>query len=118
MNTNKYYGKIGEEIACKWLIGNKYRILERNFRYSIQNEIDIICIKDKTLYFVEVRSITNIHYNPLDTINPNKINRIKNGAKTYMYQKDQYEKYAQLIMLIGVRIDLSHNKAVINIFIF
>ena len=39
-------GKIGEDIACKYLIGKGYTIIERNFRRK-WGEIDIICSKNK-----------------------------------------------------------------------
>lgn len=37
-------GKIGEDIACKFLTNKGYRIIERNFRRK-WGEIDIICIE-------------------------------------------------------------------------
>ena len=38
---NYNLGKLGEKIAEKYLIKNKYTIIEKNF-YSKQGEIDII----------------------------------------------------------------------------
>ena len=37
-------GKIGEDIACKYLKDRGYKIIERNFRKT-WGEIDIICLK-------------------------------------------------------------------------
>lgn len=44
----------GEEVACKFLISEGYKILERNFRFKHQ-EIDIIAFDKETLVFIEVR---------------------------------------------------------------
>lgn len=50
-------GKQGEEISCVYLVEKGYKILDRNFRKP-WGEIDIIAEKpDKTLVFVEVKTI-------------------------------------------------------------
>lgn len=50
-------GKLGEEIACGYLERNSYKILKRNIRTKF-GEIDIISkSSDKTLVFVEVKTI-------------------------------------------------------------
>lgn len=41
MNTKQQIGKIGEDLATKYLSSSGYRILERNYRGK-QGEIDII----------------------------------------------------------------------------
>lgn len=53
MNNN--LGARGEEIACEYLVNNHYQIIERNWRYG-HKEIDIIAIKGKILYVVEVKT--------------------------------------------------------------
>jgi len=55
-------GKIGENIAYKYLLKNKYLILARNHRERF-NEIDIIArSRDGTLIFCEVKT-SNIDLN-------------------------------------------------------
>jgi putative endonuclease len=58
-NTNKsIIGGIGEDIACGYLKKNGYRILGRNYRKKY-GEIDIVAIAaDKTVVFVEVKTMT------------------------------------------------------------
>ncbi len=51
-------GKIGENIACGYLVNNKYEIIDRNYREKI-GEIDVITKSpDKTLVFIEVKTIS------------------------------------------------------------
>ena len=57
MNTNNIItGKKGEDIAADFLIKSGYEIIERNWHYSKNAEIDIIAKDNNTLVFVEVRT--------------------------------------------------------------
>ncbi len=58
METKAHIGKLGEDLACDYLIRNGYRIIDRNYRLKI-GEIDIIAMgRDKTLVFIEVKTMT------------------------------------------------------------
>lgn len=51
-------GIAGEDAACGYLEGKGYKILHRNFRSKF-GELDIVCISpDKTLCFIEVKSLS------------------------------------------------------------
>ncbi len=53
---NLTIGKIGEDLACEYLVDKGYKILKRNYKEK-WDEIDIICrAKDRTLVFVEVKT--------------------------------------------------------------
>ena len=60
---NQELGKIGEELAAKYLTQNKYKIIQRNFRCKF-GEIDIIAydLKNKELVFFEVKTRSNFKY--------------------------------------------------------
>jgi Holliday junction resolvase-like predicted endonuclease len=61
MSNNITIGQIGEELACAYLLKNKYKIIDRNARYS-WGEIDIVAQKkDGTLVFVEVKALKMFH---------------------------------------------------------
>ena len=49
-------GNSGEDKAAAFLLGESYRIIERNFR-TRSGEIDIIAQKDDVLVFVEVKTL-------------------------------------------------------------
>ena len=54
-------GKIGEDLATKYLENLGYTIVERNF-VAKQGEIDIIAKDKQELVFVEVKTRTNTLY--------------------------------------------------------
>jgi putative endonuclease len=58
----KKLGKIGEEIAVKFLKERGYQILDRNYKFQIpgdlqRGEIDIVAKKEDTICFVEVKTL-------------------------------------------------------------
>ena len=57
MTNKSETGKIGEDLACEFLQDRGYKIIERNFRQK-WGELDIVAIgNDKTLVFIEVKTI-------------------------------------------------------------
>ena len=57
MKSKSEIGKLGEDLACSYLIRKGYRIIDRNYREKI-GEIDIIAIsKDRVLVFIEVKTM-------------------------------------------------------------
>ena len=57
MTSKSELGKFGEDLACGYLVKKGYKILERNFRKP-WGELDIISQSpDKTLVFVEVKTV-------------------------------------------------------------
>lgn len=60
---NRKTGKMGEAIACNFLIENGYEIIEKNY-VSQKVEIDIICRKNKLWVFVEVKCRYNALVQP------------------------------------------------------
>lgn len=79
MNNNKL-GNLGENIACKFLISNGYRVVKRNYKIGF-DEIDIIAVDvDETLVFVEVKTGKVIKarnaFTPEDHMNSSKLKKI------------------------------------------
>lgn len=81
-------GQLGEQIAGQFLIENHYTILERNYRFS-HSEIDLICVKDCILIFVEVELRYSNEYGfPEESVNKKKQSSIKIAAENYIFTKD------------------------------
>ena len=86
-NNNVLKGKKGENTACEYLISAGYEILERNWHYSKNAEIDIIAKEKDTLVFVEVKTRTNLNFgHPFESINNLKIQKIHKAISAYLSQ--------------------------------
>lgn len=77
-------GAWGEEQAAKYLAGQGYTVLERNFR-SRFGEIDIIAKKDNTICFIEVKTRKKSSYiMPMEAVNYSKQRKIIASANAYL----------------------------------
>jgi len=80
-------GRVGEEIARKYLKKNGYRILEHNFSTPV-GEIDIIAREEGQLAFVEVKSLKESSYGfPQERVDRAKQNQIIKAALCYIKSK-------------------------------
>ncbi|MCD8238836.1 MAG: YraN family protein [Clostridiales bacterium] len=87
MYTPNQTGKIGEEIAAKYLANKGYTVTDRNYR-TRRGEIDIVAQKDGLLIFVEVKYRTTTQLGQgTDAVNRSKKQKILNTAKAYIYEK-------------------------------
>ena len=77
-------GRLGEEIALKYIISKGGTIVEKNYRTKM-GEIDLIARMHGELVFVEVKSRSNINYGyPCEAVNYKKKRKITNVAKYYI----------------------------------
>jgi len=81
-------GKKGEDLACRFLKKNKYKILKKNFRVR-QGEIDIIAEDKKgVLCFVEVKARSRQDYGlPAEAVTRHKQKRLLAAAYLYLEEK-------------------------------
>ena len=94
-------GKLGEKEALRYLKNKDYSIVAKNFK-SKYGEIDIIAKKDHCLYFIEVKSRTNIRKGmPYEAVNFMKIKHIERTAKYYLLKND-YKDYKLKIGVISI----------------
>lgn len=81
---NKDLGKFGESVAALYFKNKGYEILDRNF-YCRYGEIDIVAIKDGKLFFIEVKTRTNLVFGEIEnSISDFKLNRLKNSIESYL----------------------------------
>jgi len=77
-------GKLGEQIACDYLISKGYKIKVRNYLERV-GEIDIIAYNDMYLAFVEVKTRRKKSMvSPAEAVNLRKQSRIIKTALLYM----------------------------------
>lgn len=88
-------GICGEEIAEKYLLRKRYRIIKKNFRCKL-GEIDLIVEKKGVIIFVEVKTRTTLDYGePFESITTYKRNRIKRLAEYFLMNEKYQNKLVQ-----------------------
>lgn len=100
-------GNLGEDIACEFLKSKRYKILEKNYSTDF-GEIDIICYKNKTFYFVEVKTrhkdrMTPKEPRPASSVTPEKQRKILSVAN--YYKKTSKKNYKMQFDVIEVILD-------------
>jgi putative endonuclease len=84
MTTKQERGKNGELIAENYLQQKGYTLLERNYRAG-KSEIDLICKKDNTLIFIEVKTRTSVKFgHPEEFVSDAQIAKIMEGAEVFV----------------------------------
>jgi len=87
---NKTLGERGEAIAAAYLKGQRFTIIERNFRCK-GGEVDIIARDGKTLVFVEVKTRRTLTFGPPQmALTPFKQRQISKVALTWLAKKKQF----------------------------
>lgn len=82
--TKQAVGNYGEDLACRFLKKNGYRILERNYRIR-GGEIDIVARAGDTLVFIEVKTRYSHEYGlPVESMTPWKIKALLKTARFYV----------------------------------
>ena len=90
--SEKDWGAIGEEVATEHLRAKGYKILERNFRYGREGELDIVAEKDGTLIFVEVKMRRSDRFaSPEDSVTFGKRKQIARMARAYVSSKNRMD---------------------------
>ncbi len=90
MNT-VLIGRVGENMATRYLLENGYRILKRNYR-ATGGEIDIIAKKGNHLAFVEVKSRRDAEFGyAAEAVNLPKQKRIIKAARAFIVRYTDYE---------------------------
>ena len=84
---NSEIGNWGEEIAAQFLQAQKaYTIVHRNLRLG-RSEVDILCMDNKTLVFVEVKVRKNSQFgHPESFVDAKKAGYLHRAADLYLEQ--------------------------------
>ncbi len=92
MYHNMKIGKLGEELAQKYLLKENYKIIDKNF-YCHQGELDIIAFsKNNELVFIEVKTRTSLKYGtPSCSLLKSKIRHIISCSKYYIFLNNFYK---------------------------
>ena len=86
MTHQSAIGKLGEDLACRFIKDKGYRVVERNYRKPI-GEIDVVGIApDKTLVIFEVKTISGPepYITAEDQMTSAKLTKLKRIALVYV----------------------------------
>jgi putative endonuclease len=88
MTQKSEIGVFGEDLTCKYLENKGYKVVDRNFRRP-WGELDIIIrAPDRTLVFVEVKTLwENEKISPEENLTAAKLRKFKKAAMLYAGSK-------------------------------
>lgn len=104
-HKNKQKGDLGEKIATGYLVNHGYKIIKRNFRCNA-GEIDIVCKKDDTLIFVEVKAKTTEFFgSPEEMVDWRKMEKIGEAIEFFIttshYKEEPNYRIDVIAMVLG-----------------
>jgi putative endonuclease len=95
-------GRIGEDLAERYLVGRGFKILARNAGCRF-GEIDVIARQGDRLYFVEIRRRTGTTYGPaLLSITPSKIAKLRRTAEHLLFVNREWQKLVPFFSVIAI----------------
>jgi putative endonuclease len=105
-------GKFGEDLATEYLNLHRFKILDRNFYFSKNAEIDIIAIQKNMLCFIEVKSSFKSDQSGL-WVTPLKQRRIFIAAQAWLQRNAKYTSRAMqfdviTVNIVGENVSLRH----------
>jgi len=89
--SSREIGKMGEEIAVKFLRSGRFKILDRNFSCPL-GEIDIVTRKNGRVIFFEVKTRTSDKFgHPLESITGQKKKHILRSCYYYLGKHNLFD---------------------------
>jgi len=81
-------GRWGEQIAAEYLVKKGFKMLARNVR-TPYGEIDLICLRENHIVFVEVKTRTSLAFGyPEDSVTPRKQAHMLSAAEHYLQEHE------------------------------
>lgn len=100
--TTRQIGDRGEQAAADWLTTDGHEIIARNWR-TRYCEIDIVSMKDGTLYFIEVKYRKNDDFGGgLAAITAKKQRQMRFAAELFIAKHPQYEGRDMRMLAVAV----------------
>jgi putative endonuclease len=102
-------GALGEAVACRYLVGKSFEIMETNYLRK-WGEIDIVAREKKALHFVEVKTVsygtrTDLEqaisretWRPEDNVHSLKLKRLSRAIESWLLE-NKYEGEWQIDVL-------------------
>lgn len=125
-SKSQQIGRIGENIALKYLKNGGFSIIERNYTKKF-GEIDIICRKDSVTHFIEVKTLvshetiynvsreTYDSANPFENITRFKLRKFLRTCEIYLEEKHVSRETLWVVDAIAIILDKKTRSAKVNI---
>lgn len=85
----KALGRLGEQAAAQQAVEDGWEIIERNYRFKGDAEVDLICRRKDLLVFVEVRTVSTDYLDsPALTVDKRKQGQVIRAARLYLKEKE------------------------------
>lgn len=106
-------GRLGEALATEFLTGQRYAIVEKNYRKSY-GEVDIIARDGDTLVFVEVKTRQSTAFGtPFEAVDGRKQRQLSRVAQEYLQSQGLSDAPARFDV-VAVRLDRDNRPAAID----
>ncbi|MEK7087508.1 MAG: YraN family protein [Patescibacteria group bacterium] len=121
-SQNSTTGKLGEDIAVKYLENHNFNILERNYRKP-WGEIDIIALEKKQLFskqgkelvFFEVKTQKNyLEWRPEENVNKHKKHQLSRIINTFIKEHKISENQDWRIDVLAIKLNMQTKNAEIE----
>lgn len=85
--NNKEVGRLGEDIAVRFLEEKGFTILDRNYNFE-HAELDIVAYQGRFIVFVEVKTRSSKNYGePEEAIDENKRKQLLHVAEAWIFER-------------------------------
>lgn len=106
-------GKLGEDLAVKYLESKGFIIFDRNYNLE-KNEVDIVAFIPDELHFVEVKTRTNTtEFKPEQAVTPEKVKAMYKIADFYLVER-QFITVPVVFDVIAVGLDDPENPEILH----
>lgn len=103
MKSTRSRGNRFETLACDYLAGKGYKILDRNV-YLMRKELDIVAMEGDTIVFVEVKGRASGSYgSPREAVGPRKKRWLVTAATAYLKRRNLLERPCRFDVM-GIRL--------------
>jgi putative endonuclease len=118
MAAHNEIGKLGEDIAAKWLEGEGFQVFDRNYNFE-RSEVDIVALWTNVnnpalveLHFVEVKTLQDTRFSkPEDAVDATKLKNLAKVAQFYCWER-QLHNIPCVFDLISVALDDLQNPVI------
>ncbi len=93
-------GNQAEEKAIRFLEDRNFKIIDKNFYAKKLGEIDIICLKENTYHFIEVKSAKD-YETAINNITLSKLSKLKRSIDYYIQHKNIKKDYCLDVIIIS-----------------